>query len=100
MTLHPRHDPDRRRRDAERYVAEPIRALRDATEADRGQLARDFADNVGEGIGLGTIGRDVALALLRSWAERTGFGYAELEARAFEVEAIVRRATGGDGGAS
>lgn len=100
MSLHPRHDPERRRRDAERYVGEPILALRDATEADRAQLARDFADHVGEGIGLGTIGRDAALALLRSWAERSGLPPAELEARAFEVEGIVRRATGGEGGAS
>lgn len=100
MSLHPRHDPERRRRDAARYVGDPIRALRDSTEADRAQLARDFADNVGEGIGLGTIGREAALAFLRSWAERTGIPCADLEARAFEVEAVVRRATGGAGGAS
>lgn len=100
MTLHPRRDPERRHRDAERYVGEPIRALLEAPEADRAQLARDFADNVGEGIGLGTIGREAALALLRSWAERTGIPVADLEARAFEVESIVRRATGGEGGAS
>ncbi len=92
MTLHPRHDPERRRRDAALYVEEPIRAIFAAPDADVARALRDLADNIGEGIGTGTLARSGALAVLRAQADRAGMDYAGLEARALEVEANVRRA--------